>query len=90
MLQVKVGLANLKYAYRAFAISQEEYDISKRKFRLAKEKQKAGYMSVNRLLELEAELTATEQLYHASEINYYIKQNEYLYTLGSPGIYGGL
>ncbi|MGB2769565.1 MAG: TolC family protein [Candidatus Zixiibacteriota bacterium] len=90
LLQVKVGLANLKCAYRAFAISQEEYDISKRKFRLAKEKQKAGYMSVNRLLELEAELTATEQLYQASEINYYIKQTEYLYTLGSPGIYGGL
>jgi outer membrane protein len=90
LLQVEVGLANLKFAYRAFAISQEEYDISKRKFRLAQEKQKAGYMSVNRLLELEAELTATEQLYHASKINYYLRQTEYLYTLGSPGIYGGL
>ena len=89
-LQAKTSGENLRHAHTAFAVSRKQYGIAKRKSRLAEEKQKAGQISVNRLLELEAELTATEQVHQASNINYYLKEADYLYTIGSSKIYGGL
>jgi outer membrane protein len=89
-LQVRTTRENLRYAFVAFMISRKELDIAVREYRLAQEKEKVGSMSVNRLLELEADLTATEQAYQASMINYYLYETEYLYSIGAPRIYGGL
>jgi outer membrane protein len=89
-LQAGISREKLKHAYQAYVASGEEYRIAQRKFHLAREKQKAGQISVNRLLEQEAELTATEQLHQASMIDYYLKEADYLYAIGSSKIYGGL
>ena len=90
ILGAKVSWENMRQAFDDFAASQTEYDIAKRKFALAKEKREAGQISVNRLLELEAELTATEQLHFASMLGCYLCQADYLYAIGSSRIYGGL
>ncbi len=89
LLGAKVALENLKLAYQTYRVSQREYQISLSQFRLAKEKESAGQISVNRLLELEGDLTVMEQLYYVSKINYFVAETEYLYAIGSPKIYGG-
>jgi len=90
LLEAEVALKDLHHAYDIYQISKEEYSITARKFRLAGEKQRAGQIAVNRLLEMEAELAAAEQLYHVSIINYFLKESDLLYAVGSPKIYGGL
>lgn len=90
LLQAAISLENLKHAYESYSTSKIKYEIATRKFRLAEEKHKAGKISVNRLLELEAELAAIEQMVHASISDFYISESEYLYVTGSQRIYGGL
>jgi len=90
LYQSKIALENLRQAYRSYISAGEEYQNAVQKFRLAKEKQKAGNLAVNRLIEQEDDLTSTEQLYEASKINYYIYETEYFYAIGSELIYGGL
>ncbi|UCD93909.1 MAG: TolC family protein, partial [Candidatus Zixiibacteriota bacterium] len=85
-----IALQNINLAYETFVTSQKEYEIAKNKYRLGQNKQKEGYLTVNRLLEMEAELTATEQLYRASMISYQTALTEYLYAIGSDRIYGEL
>ncbi|MBI4720273.1 MAG: TolC family protein [Chitinivibrionia bacterium] len=89
-LAAAVAARGVRHAHEAHRIAREEYEIAKHKFRLAKEKQKAGSLSVNRLLELEAELAAVELRYLASKSGYYIAETELLYATGSERIYGGL
>jgi len=88
-LQAAISLENLKYAFERYTITKSKYNIAARKFRLAGEKHKAGKISVNRLLELEAELAAVEQMVHASISDYYLSETEFLYVTGSQKIYGG-
>jgi outer membrane protein TolC len=78
-----------RLAYRSLKRAQEEFQVSRRKYRLAFQKRQAGALTVNRLLEVEAELTAAEQLYQAARVGYYLAINEYLYAIGSEDIYGG-
>jgi outer membrane protein len=89
ILQANMALANLKLAYNNFTVSGREFKIANRQYQLGFGKQQAGNFSVNRLLELETDLTSMEQLYKASMINYYISETEYLYAIGSPRIFGG-
>jgi outer membrane protein len=89
-MAARIALENLNLAYSTFITSQKEHEIAKEKYRLGQNKQKEGYLTVNRLLEMEAELTAAEQLYRASMISYYTALTEYLYAIGSDEIYGGL
>lgn len=90
LLQAQTALENVRHAYQAFIISEKEFAISREKYRLGLEKQRAGKMTVNRLLELEQELTATEQMHRVSMINYYLSENTLLYAVGSSRLFGGL
>ncbi len=81
---------NLNLAYKTYLISAEEQKLAKDKYRLAESKQQAGQMTVNRLLELETDLTSAEQQYNLSIINFYLAKTDFLYSIGSPDIYGGL
>jgi outer membrane protein TolC len=81
---------NLRYALTAYDISRREYDIAQRQFALAQDQQKAGKMSVNRLLEKEEELTIDQTAFEASKINYHLARTEYYYAVGSDKIFGGL
>lgn len=89
-IMAETTLEKIKLAYQTVVTSEKEYSIAREKYRLAADKQKAGLLTVNRLLEIEAELTSSEQQYRASIINYYIAQTEHLYAIGSEKIYGGL
>jgi outer membrane protein len=88
-LQASTAYDNLLQAYRNYDIAGKEYEISQRQYALAQQKQKAGNLSLYRLREYEADLTATEQLFQVSKANYFLSETEYLYAIGSPKIYGG-
>jgi adhesin transport system outer membrane protein len=88
--QALIAAENLRSSYSAYQVSRNEFAIAEEKYRLASEKRKAGSLSVNRLLEMEAELTSAEMIYQAAIINYYLSETEYLYAVGADKIYGGL
>lgn len=89
-LQARVARENLRLSFRSFEISGREFDIAGRQYRIGLSKQQAGGISINRLLELETDLTSMEQLYRVSLVNFYISETEYLYVIGSPRIFGGI
>lgn len=90
MAMADISAENLRLAYSTYLRSRTEYFIVRDKFRLAQKSREAGEMSVNRLLEIENELTTAEELYQAVITNYYLAETEYFYVLGSDKIYGGL
>jgi outer membrane protein TolC len=89
-LQANTTYDNQLLAWRSYGFSLKQYEIAQKEYALGKQRQQAGNLSLYRLLELEADLTSSEQLFRASIINYYIAETEYLYAIGSPRIYGGL
>ncbi|MDD4053157.1 MAG: TolC family protein [candidate division Zixibacteria bacterium] len=89
-VQAETSLNNLKQAFSVLGTAGTEYDIAVRKFNLARQKQKAGELTVNRLLEMEMELTVSEQQHRSAVIQYFLAWTDYLYAIGSPEIYGGL
>ena len=89
MLEAEISLENILSAYRLYQSSERKLNITGNKFRLAKEKQKAGGLSVNRLLEIEAEYLAAEQIYFVSQLKYFMDESYFLYATGSDKIYGG-
>jgi outer membrane protein TolC len=88
-LAADIAYDNMRLAYQNSATALREYQIAERKYALGLESRRAGDLSVNRLLELEADLTSTEQLHNVAVINYYLSETEYLYAIGSSDIYGG-
>jgi outer membrane protein TolC len=88
-LQASTAYDNLLLSFRSYQISGRQFEIAKKQYALGQQKQQAGSLALNRLLELEADLSSSEQLYQVSTINFYISETEYLYAIGSPRIYGG-
>lgn len=88
-LMRRVAINNLDHAYRIIEITEAEVARARKKFELARRKQQEGHLTVNRLLEMEEELTGAELQYRASIIQYYLAETDYLYSVGSPNIYGG-
>lgn len=88
--QAETARNNVKQAYVTLGTASAEYDIAVRKFNLARRKHQAGELTVNRLLEMELELTVSEQQNRSAVIQYFLAWTEYLYAIGSPEIYGGL
>jgi len=89
MLEAETSLEDLLSAYQLYELSKRKHNITGLKFRLAKEKQKAGGLTVNRLLEMESEYSSAEQIYFVSQLKYYINESYFLYAIGSDKIYGG-
>ena len=89
-LQARVSLNEFAKGYDQFEIASREFELAGRKFDLAKKKQKEGHLSVNRLLELEADLTASERRLEAARIAFYLAENDYLYAIGSDRLFGGI
>lgn len=88
--QRNMALNSVSHAYETVGNYRTEYDISRRQYDLAKAQQEAGRLTVNRLLELETDLTAAEQHYRSSIFTYYLAEADLLYAVGSPRIFGGL
>ena len=88
-LGARVAYDNLRQAFQNYAVSLREFQIADRQYFLGTERRRAGTLSVNRVIELEADLASTEQLHRSAIINYYLAETEYLYAIGSKRIYGG-
>jgi outer membrane protein len=89
ILMANVALENLKLALINYTIAAREYEIAQQQYRHGLNQQQAGRLSVNRLLELEADLSSMEQLYRVSATNYFLSETEYLYAIGSSKLFGG-
>jgi outer membrane protein len=87
---VDTSLEQVVFAYETVERSVHELDLARRKFAMARDRQEAGTLSVNRLLEMEAELTAADHRHQAALIGYYLAESSYLYATGSPKVFGGL
>ncbi len=90
LTQRDIAVNALRHAYKMFQTTETEYELSRRRYELATLQRDAGRISVNRLLELEAELAGTEQQYRASMFAYYLAESDLLYAVGSSRIFGGL
>jgi outer membrane protein TolC len=89
LLQARIAWNNIGEAYNIYAIRRDEYNLASRRFALAVDVQKAGRMTVNRLLELETDLTQTQQQYEAARLQYHAAVTDYLYAVGSGAIREG-
>lgn len=89
LLQARVAWNRIGETYNVYAIRREEYSLASRRFALAVDVQKAGRMTVNRLLELEADLTRTQQQFEAARLLYHAAVTDYLYAVGSGAIREG-
>jgi outer membrane protein TolC len=90
LLHARVAWNRIGETYNVYAIRREEYSLASRRFTLAVDVQKAGRMTVNRLLELEADLTQTQQQFEAARLQYHAAVTDYLYAVGSGAIREGL
>ncbi len=90
VLQVQIAWNDVQEAAVVYEISGEEVAIARRRFALAEGKLKAGQITVNRLVELEAELTETEQLFEAARLRYFAAVTDYLYATGSDALWEGM
>jgi outer membrane protein len=70
--------------------TERELALARRRFKLAGDRQKAGTLSLNRLLEAEADLAALDSIYRAALVGYYLAEADYYFAVGSPRIFGGL
>lgn len=88
-LQAQVAWNDMQKAYTLSQIRGEEFNLAKRRFRLAEEKRTVGQMSANRFLELEAELTETEQQFEVARLRFFAARTDYLYATGSDELWEG-
>jgi outer membrane protein len=89
LLQARVAWNRIGETYNVYAIWRDEYSLASRRFALAVDVQKAGRMTINRLLELEADLTQTQQQFEAARLQYHAAVTDYLYAVGSGAIREG-
>lgn len=82
-LQALIARNNIDEAFELYRLSREEVDIAGQRYRLASDKADAGTLTVNRLVELEADLTAAQQELEAARLRYFLAVTDYLYALGS-------
>ena len=85
-----IARLELQKSYDQFLLVAGEFSIAENKYRLALEKRQAGSLSLNQVLESEKELAAGEQKYRQAILDFYLKETEYFYAVGSSKIYGGL
>ncbi|MCM2271974.1 MAG: TolC family protein [candidate division Zixibacteria bacterium] len=88
--EANLAAEQLKLAYTRYQTSLREFQISEDHFRLAQGQHSDGVLSSNRLLEIEADLTASEASLAASLMDYYIAQSGYFYTTGSENLKKGI
>lgn len=88
--EANLAAEQLKLAYTRYQTSLREFQISSDHFRLAQGQHSDGVLSSNRLLEIEADLTASEASLAASLMDYFIAQSGYLYTTGSENLKKGI
>lgn len=90
LLNARTALNRLMQAYDEYEIVSRELRIARKKYELAEDKRSSGALSVNRLIEIEAELTSVEKRYDAIIASFYMTQADFLYAIGSDRLFGGV
>jgi outer membrane protein TolC len=80
--QVQLALEQLRLAHRQYQSARRQFQITSDNYRLATERHNAGALSSNRLLEIEADLTAAEARAAAAKADYFMARSNYLYATG--------
>lgn len=89
-LQACTACNELENTWETYLSRTKQLHLAQQKYRLAENKQQAGRLTVNRLLELETELASAEELWRVAAVEYHLNLTEYLYATGAESIYGGL
>jgi outer membrane protein TolC len=89
-LRCERAIEQADYAFDTMNRVAWQRHLAQRKMALARERQRAGTLSTNRLLEMESEVYALQSLEAASMIRFYLAENDYLYATGSKRILGGI
>jgi outer membrane protein TolC len=89
-LQREIAIESAQRSYATMEHTGHQLELARRRFALAEERQGAGLLSVNRLIEMEDDLKSLEEQYRASIIDCYLAETDYFYSMGSTRIYGGL
>lgn len=79
---LRLAHEQLKLAFQRYRNSQIQFRLSSDNFRLSQEKLRNGTMSANRLLEVEADLSAADSELAAALVDYYLARSAYLYIAG--------
>jgi outer membrane protein TolC len=86
VLQARVARNNIDEAYRLYELSRDEFRVAGDRYRLAEGKADAGALSVNRLVEIESEVSEAEQEFEAARLRYFLAVADYLYAIGSESL----
>ena len=88
--EARLSLQQLLLAYDRSYTAQQRYRIASDNFRLARDKHRAGALSSNRLLEIEASLNEAEASRAATRADYFVSRAQYLYATGSDNLGKGI
>jgi outer membrane protein TolC len=86
VLQARVARNNIDEAYRLYELSRGEFRVAADRYRLAEGKADAGALTVNRLVEIESEVSEAEQEFEAARLRYFLAVADYLYAIGSESL----
>lgn len=81
--EAELAVEQVKLAYERYSSAKEQYRIADNNYRLAKQQLLHGSLSTNRLLEIEAGLSAAQATLAGAGVNYQIALSTYYYATGS-------
>jgi outer membrane protein TolC len=87
-LQARTAYNDAQRALQTLRSRETEVELARDKYRLGQNKREAGTLTVNRLLELEQELAAAEQLLEAAKVDCHLAITDYWYAIGSARTFG--
>jgi outer membrane protein TolC len=87
---LEVAGENLRLAGLHYASARRQFELTESNYRLAQAQHRAGALSSNRLLEIEAALTAAEAALVAAKVDFYLAQSAYYYVAGDERLGKGI
>ena len=87
--EARLAREQVKLAYRRYQSAREEFRIASDNYRLASAQHSDGTLSSNRLVTIEADLTAAQSSLATAKIDYQIAMSAFYYTTGSENLRKG-
>lgn len=87
--QAELAYARWELAWQAYLAAGRRFETTSANYRLAQDKHREGALSSNRLLEIEATLSAAESAHAAAEIDCELARTAWLYAVGSDQLKRG-
>lgn len=87
--QAEIAYSGWQLSWQSYQAARQRLEITSANYRLAQDKHRQGALSSNRLLEIEATLTAAESSHAAAEIDCRLARTAWLYAVGSDQLKQG-